>query len=70
MHKPLKTNGQSQEDTLPLKTNQDFLPDERKAGTFSAPIAESDSLRCTYVCLKDRAKWLDSETLASFKSHA
>lgn len=70
MHKPLKTNGQSQEDTWPLKTNHDFYPDEGKADTFSAPAVETNAFPCTHICYEDWMKWFDSETLASFKSHA
>lgn len=71
MHKPLKTNGQSHEDTWPLKTNRDFLSrDEGKAGVFSAPAVETNALPCAHIRYEDWMKWFDSETLASFKSYA
>lgn len=71
MHKPLKTNGQSHEDTWPLKTNRDFLAgDEGKAGVFSAPAAELNALPRACIRYEDGMKWFDSETLASFKSYA
>lgn len=56
MHKPLKTNGQSQGDTRPLKTNRDFFPDEGKAGVFSAPAVESNALLSAHICSEDWMK--------------
>lgn len=68
MHKPLKTNGQSQGDILAPEDSPWLLPWWREDG--HGLLAETDALPRAHICLEEWMERSDGETLASFKSHA
>lgn len=80
MHKPLRTNDQSEEDTSPPwrgRATTSSLTKKKEGGKKGNVIfdrngvtGETNALADTQTRYEDWMKWLDSETLTSFKSHA
>lgn len=80
MHKPLRTNDQSEEDTSPPwrgRATTSSLTKKKEGGKKGNVIfdrngvtGETNALADTPIRYEDWMKWLDSETLTSFKSHA